>query len=370
MRTHLVGMVHTPFDAAVSSCAFTSKNVRLAAMIRSTGREVVTYWGGDKADVSLMSVEDQLRYFGEWSADQLPLVEWDSTLPYWVEFHDAAIRELRARLEPGDIIALAGGSISQRIVDEFSRDWTVVESGVGYNGPCRSGTFWCAESYSHLHWLYGSYGIGDGRPFDVVIPNMIRESEWEIGPSRGYTLFVGRLIARKGPHVAAQIATAAGLPLILAGAGVASQEPGRIVATDGTVIEGDVLHVGAVSGEMRRQLFAGAEVFIMPTLYIEPFGNSHIESQCSGVAAVGPDYGVFTETLPPEYRYRSLQQAVDAVNLARETRGQWWRDRVIAYCGVERCTRLYDEWFDRLETLRGGGTGWYTGFDTSGRPLG
>lgn len=348
---HLVGLPHTEFDAdKYSSCAFTAKAVRLTDMIRETGREVVVYWG--------MPMGRREEIFGEYSPNALPVIEWDANLHYWVEFHERVIGQIRSTIKPDDIVAVVGGAVSQCVVDAFSTEYTCIEPGVGYEGLCRD-TFACFESYAWMHNRYGAMGIGDGRAFDVVIPNAVNPAEWSLSDSGGYALFVGRLIARKGPHVAAQIAKAAGLPLVLAGAGVASLEPGRIVATDGTVVEGDVTHVGAVTGEDRRWLFARAEVLICPTLYIGPWEGVHAEAMMSGVGVVAPDYGVFTETVYEHYRYRTLSQAVDAVFWARETRGLGWRDRAIDLYSTEVCTRKYDAWLDRIESLRDGRNGWY-----------
>ena len=343
---------------AYSSCAFTAKAVRMAKMIRARGRECIVYWGGDMADVSCMSRDEQEQYFGAWDPSNLPVIEWDSKLEYWQVFHKRALKELTKRLDPDDIIGFIGGSISHELMSLFKTSHTICEPGVGYEGIWPD-TFACFESYAWMHNRYGAYGIGNGRSFDAVIPNAVDPADWDIGESKGYALFVGRLISRKGPHAAAQIANEAGLKLVLAGGGVASQEPGRIVATDGTVVEGDVEHVGALSGRERAALFAGAEVFICPTLYIGPWEGVHAEALMSGVPVVAPDYGVFTETLPRKFRYRMFREAVEAVQMARETRGGQWRDYAIDMFGIERCADMYDEWFSRLETLRNG-RGWYS----------
>lgn len=359
MTIHLVGLPHTQFDdQEFSFCAFTAKAVRTARMMRATGREVITYWGGDKADVSLMSRDEQASYFGEYTATSLPSIVWDPSIPCWLNFNSRAIAEVAKRIKPLDIVAIVGGAVSQSVVDYFKSTHTCIEPGVGYEGICKD-TFACFESYAWMHHRYGANWIGDGRSFDAVIPNAVDPDEWVMDKSDGYALFVGRLIARKGPHAAARIANDAGLKLILAGGGVKEQSEGRIVATDGTVIEGDVEHVGAFVGLERQSLFAKAEVFICPTIYIGPWEGVHAESQMSGVGVAAPDYGVFTESLPREYRYRNLKQAVEAVHRARETRGEFWRNRAIEMFSIARCTELYDDWLERLESLRDGRNGWY-----------
>lgn len=356
---HLIGLPHTQFDdQQYSACAFTAKAVRLARMLRSRARHVTVYWGGNLGDVSLMPTEVQRHYFGEWSAANLPSIQWDSNLPYWKDFHAVAQRELDDRLAPGDIIAFVGGSISHELMTRYQSQYTIVEPGIGYEGIWPQ-AFGCYESYAWMHNRYGAYGIGDGRAFDAVIPNAVDPNEWHLDDSEGYALFVGRLIYRKGPHVAAQIANAAGLKLLMAGGGVAEARPGRVVATDGTVIEGDVEHIGAVVGRDRAALFAKAEVFICPTLYIGPWEGVHAEAMMSGVPVVAPDYGVFTETLPLKHRYRSLRDAVTAVKEPTEPRGLRWREHAISLCSINRCADMYNDWFDRLESLTDGRNGWY-----------
>lgn len=351
---HLVGLPHTEFDKVrFSSCAFTAKAVRTVEMLEATGREVTVYWGDQ-----LMGKDWQVKNFGEYSADLLPVVEWDANLKYWREFNGMVAERIRASIKPGDIVALVGGPISQVIADEFRPTNTVIEPGVGYGGLCTN-TFACFESYAWMHNRYGEYRIGDGRPFDAVIPNAVDPADWSVADSDGYALFVGRLIHRKGPHVAAQISKAIGLPLVMAGGGVAKREPGRITATDGTLIEGDhVTHIGSVGGEDRRWLYAHAEVLICPTLYIGPWEGVHAEALMSGVPVIAPDYGAFTETIPVQFRYRNLKQAVAAYHLGKPYRGEYLRQHAIRNFGIEKCTSMYDSWFDRLESLQG--LGWYT----------
>ena len=356
---HLIGLPHTSFDAdRFSSCAYTAKAVRTVRMLRSLGRDVEVYWGGDgDGVVSCLAPRRQAHYWGEWRADVLPQVVWDFGRPEWVEFNANMIARVEERIEPGDVVAFV--MACPPVIDHFLPRNVCVEIGVGYEGLGR-GTFACFESYTWMHNRYGAHGIGDGRAFDAVIPNVVYPDEWDMGADEGYALFVGRLLQRKGPHVAAQIAERAGLRLLMAGAGVASNVRGRITAVDGTVIEGDhVTHVGAVGGQARRDLFAHAHVLICPTLYIGPWEGVHAEAMMSGVPVVAPDYGVFTETLPERQRYRMIRQAVDAVNDPVWERGQAWRDHATALCGPERCSTLYGEWFDRIDTLANAGPGWY-----------
>jgi glycosyltransferase involved in cell wall biosynthesis len=357
---HLIGLPHTQFDAnTYSSCAFTAKAVRTVQMWRNIGRDTTVYWAGDQADVTVISNDELVTFFGPYNPSRLPAVEWDPNLGYWQLFHERAINEIRARWQPGDWIAVVGGAISQPVIDAFPNTIRL-EPGVGYEGLARD-TFACFESYAWMHNRYGALGIGNGRFYDMVIPNAVDPDEWVIGQSDGYLLFVGRMIARKGPHVAAQIAERAGRRILFAGAGVTQVKRGLIRCQDGTLIEGDHCeYLGSVTGDDRRDLFSHADVLLMPTLYVEPWGGVHAEALMSGVPVVAPDFGVFTETLPFHRRFRTLGEAVAITNAAssvRDRTAEELRKKAIDQFGIDNCAAMYDEWFWRIDGLAHGG--WY-----------
>lgn len=364
MTIHVVGLPHTPFDVdAASACAFTAKTVRFTWMLEALGRDFIVYWGGDSSKhydqpryQSIMSTSEQLASFGAYDPAVLPVIDWDINLPYWKEFNQRTIERIRAIIQPGDWIAATGGAIHQPVVDAFPNHLRI-EPGVGYGGICQN-TFACFESYAWMHDRYGAHYIGNGRAFDAVIPNAVDPMEFVPGESRGYALFVGRLIQRKAPNVAAEIAGRVGLPLKIAGAGALTVEPGKIVATDGTTILGNVEYCGSVNLQARTDLYSHAEVMLVPTLYIGPWEGVHAEALMSDVGVVAPDYGVFTETLPRELRYRTIGEAVRAVATAREMRGSFREDAIKRF-SLQKCTEMYDEWFKRLDLLSG--EGWYGG---------
>jgi hypothetical protein len=134
-------------------------------------------------------------------------------------FNQRAIEAIRERIEPRDLILLSAGWTHKAIAAAFPNH-IVCEPGVGYEGIF---TNYCAfESYAWMHHVYALKGITDGRWFDAVIPNYFDPGDFPCHCSDGagdYLLFLGRLISRKGPHIASQIANACGLPLIVAGAG-------------------------------------------------------------------------------------------------------------------------------------------------------
>ena len=76
----------------------------------------------------------------------------------------------------------------------------------------------------------------------------------------------------------------------------------------------------------------------------------------SDVGVVAPDYGVFTETLERQYRYRYLSEALQCVRKARGMRGKGkFRQEAIDRFSLQTCTKQYAEWFNRLDLLSGKG---------------
>jgi glycosyltransferase involved in cell wall biosynthesis len=366
---HLVGLPHTSLNEDLySTCAFTTKAARWTKVLELIGRDVTAYWGGGPNTVNcevveLLSNDERIKFFGEDVGTRLPDIEWTTEKDYWAVFLYRAVREIKKRIKPGDIVALWMGALMQNVTDTFKSDHVVIEPAVGYEGIAPYGTFACFESYAWMHHRYGAYGINDGRAFDTVIPNFIRREQFKTGKDKGYALYAGRLIMRKGVHVAGDIAERAGLPLVVMGAGGKSFEDGVLTATDGTVIKPVDRYEGVADPTKRAEIMSHASVLITPTLYIEPFGTVHVEAMASGVPVIAPDYGVFTETVEPfvdGFRYRTPAQAAQQIEQIQqmELRGPHLRERTLERFSLEAVAPRFDEWLWRLESLRNGLDGW------------
>ena len=359
---HLIGFPHTRFDEdRYPTCAYTTKCVRLVEMLASVGRETTVYWGGDEAvshcadHVSVLSNEEQERFYGTDPNAPVMSISWDRNEAPWKMLNYRSIAALMARYQPGDTIMFLSGVNNEPIIDAIP-EAMYVEPCVGYTGISQR-AYRCFESYAWMHHLYGRYGIENGWPGDTVIPNYCRPADFVQSESKGYALYIGRLISRKGIEDAATIAAAAGLELVVAGDGAATVEDGRIVATDGTVMEHpNMRYVGIVGREERKHLMAEAAVTLVPTRYIGPFETVHAESLMSGVHVVTTDWGVFTETVDPAFRFRTVAQAVEAVDRAVEYRGRTLdgeslSDHAASRFSTDVCAKQYDEWLGRLQTL-------------------
>jgi glycosyltransferase involved in cell wall biosynthesis len=363
---HVVGLPHTQLTQEASVCAFTQKAWKFGKMMSRRGWQVVFYWGEDTtAECSnhfpLFTREEQERWFGPYDANTLPIVAgaWDANSEQYQVTNARAVEYLRDTAGKRDLLLLTGGLAQKPIADALPH-LTACEWAAGYSGWFAR--FVCFESHAWRHQMYGVAGIHDGRHYDTVIPNFFDPDEWRVADAKGdHLVFVGRLIARKGVQVAAEIARESGLPLLVAGSGAATWEDGKvIVCQDGTRIDGDVHYQGCVGGEERSRLMAEARAVLAPTLYIEPFGAVAVEAPLCGTPAITTDFGAFPETVEngvTGWRIRTLQEGVAAVEKAADLDPEALRARALERYSLNAVAPLYEDWFDRLDGLWDGG--WY-----------
>jgi len=158
--------------------------------------------------------------------------------------------------------------------------------------------------------------------------------------------------ARKGIDVLADIARRMpGLPIHVYGPGDTSpwsKSPPNL------------LFKGPVFGAERVEVVRRAHCMLMPTVFIEPFGNSGVEAQLCGTPLIGSSYGAFNETViegVTGFRCNTLADWVEAIKLSAAL------DRAtIARLARERYSKpvigkQYDRIFRQLQDLSG--AGWY-----------
>ena len=364
---HVVALPHTTLTEKDASCAYSMKLLKAVPMMRDQGFHVILY-GPDEIDcepdehVVVTTEADRLRwgYGGPNGYDTTKAFEWDANQPYWFESGTRTIDAMRERLPAdrrGHYLCLAT-STQGRIADAVSGPrWNnpiTCEWGVGYIGvDARS--FAAYESYAWMHHVYGILGIGDGRAFDQVIPNFFDATQSSVTrkPSADYVLFIGRIIQRKGPHVALEIAKRIGLPLMVAGPGAIEVTEGRIVGVDGVVLEGDVLYAGTVGFAQRNELMSNAAATIVPTLYIEPFGGVAVEAMLAGSPVLASDWGSFTEIVTPDVgaRFRTPRQGAEAFDLVQKLKRKDIRAAAKARYSQEAVGPMFTTWFSQLDHL-------------------
>lgn len=359
-RLHLVGLPFSCTDHSVTVCAFTTKAEKFLKMM--TGWDIFLYWG-DKNDcpctelITLHTEEDRVRWYGENYQDpnRMPIVcgDWGWDSDPWVHFNEGAIREIKQRFEPGDLILITGGYASHKVAEAFPGE-IVCEWAVGYEGWFSS--YCCFESYAWKSNRYGSSGVNDGRFFDAVIPNYFDPVEFpdQLHQKEDYLVYFGRMIYRKGITVAAEIAKRAEMPIKFAGSGVASFKNGIIETEDGNKLDGDVEYVGTVNAKERFELVSKAKASLCPTLYIEPFGGVAVEAQLAGTQPITTDFGAFPETVDRAFRFNTIREAVECVHKPKPA-PKYLRQNALDRFSLEAVKPMFEEWFYRLSTLHGEG---------------
>lgn len=365
MRVHLVALPHTDPTFDWSTCAYSGKIRRLGGMLTGQGHEVILY-GGERSDavvkelVTIVTDEDRQRWFGDETWRERVFDRWDPGDVAWRDMNAKAIAAIRERASPRDVIGIIAGRCQAEIVAAFPGHiaW---EWGVGYSGVL-PGTFRVFESHAWRAHVAGREHDDDFRAFDAVIPNAWAPGEFpRLGSGDGgYLLFIGRLIRRKGPDVAAAAARAIGARLVVAGQGVGTVQPGKITCADGTVLEGDVEYAGIVGPEERAQLYENAAATFVPTQYLEPFGGVSVESQLAGTPVIATPWGGLVENVrhgASGYLCSTLAQFVEGAAAAVTLDRAAIRVHALATWTTGIIAPQYDAHLRRLATLWN--DGWY-----------
>lgn len=133
-------------------------------------------------------------------------------------------------------------------------------------------------------------------------PRLIEQTKQQFGLEGRYVLFVGSVVARKNIGVLlrayAQLCSRMSEcpPLVLAGAND-TDEYDRLKALAGTLgISAMLRWTGYLGSEQLRGLYAGASLFVLPSLY-EGFGMPVLEAMVHGVPAIAARSGALGEVV-------------------------------------------------------------------------
>lgn len=368
MRLHVVALPHTETTEKYLHCAYTQKVVKFADMMTARGHEVYIYGAGEENEancvehISLVSPNEQLRWFGAWDEQSLwGQVDWSPNATPWVVMNARAVEAIRERADQRDLVLLTMGLSQKPIADALSH-MISVEWAVGYEGIAIEHRIF--ESYAWMHYLYGRwYQDEDGKPFDAVVPNYFDPEHFyavddPARPTReDFLLYIGRVISRKGVEEALEVARRAERKLVVVGPGVRHHQQGEII-TGEFLLKGDVEYAGVAGIEERKDLLARAHAVLTPTRYIEPFGGTAVEAMMSGTPSIATDWGAFTETVlegVSGYRMRTIREGVQAVERVAHLDPQTIQDYARSRYSLDAVAPQFERVFDRLQTRWGSG---------------
>lgn len=381
MRFHVLGICHTISNKEYLSCAFTQKVVKFCEMMtclsetdvqlkkNMSDEEIIKHptihhlihYGHNKsqtlADEQVDVMNDALldKVYGkyDWKSEMFRFGYEDEI---HLTFTANVKRELGKRVKNGDIILCFWGIGHRSLSEQFNGIALVVEPGIGYNPESCFAPYKVFESYACMHKYYGYSRIEHPTWYDCVIPNYFNSDDFYINENENneicgyrhktYYLYIGRIIKEKGLDVVLHLAKTKGFILLLVGQGKLSN-----IGYDEKTLPRNIKHIGFADLEKRKKLMHGAKGVFLPTMYIEPFGGTTVESMFCGTPVITTDWGVFNETVLhgiTGYRCRTLEHfeyAIDNVEyLDSNAIKQWANDNY----GYKKIRQMYEEYFDML----------------------
>ena len=344
MRVHLLALPNVQTTAAYSLDGFCTRTRLFAKLLKDLGHTVILY-GSEENDapcdtfVSCLTKSEQQAMLGE-----LPYQAYvpDVASPLCITFNSRAATRVRTTKQHGDVLATIGGS-AQVTVWEQNPELLFLEYSIGYRGICFGASARVFQSHSWRHVVHGFTGVDGGRLYDAVIPPWFPVADFPyVSNPDPYVVYCGRVTEVKGITTACKAAEAAGVPLVVIGHG----DPSLVTYGE---------FKGAVSDEARNQILAHATACLMPTGYLEPFGNVAAEAQLCGTPVIGPDYGAFVETIEQGvtgYRCTYLGEFVQAIHDCADLDRRVIRERAVRLYSEEAGRENYRQYFTRLEMLQ------------------
>jgi len=368
-RFHIMSLPHSKTVKNWGPCAFTMLTYRFCQMMMDCGHEVYHY-GTEGSDpsctehIEVLTEEVQKQAYGDWSQWKQLWIHNGKDLAY-TTFRKNAVEQLDRRKEPGDILLISNGNWLREISDKAGQGIATVEPFVGYLG-----FFAKYRVFPSYAWMHHMYGKASNRPntenfvignwYDAVIPHFFDPDDYTFEEKKeDYFLYLGRLIERKGIHVAVDLCKRIGAKLYVAGQPLYPdklEQSLKRVGVDGPNVE----YLGVLDEPSMDKWRSKARALIAPSIYIEPFGLIVPEALLSGTPVITTDWGAFPETVKHGevgYRCRTMDDFIWAANNVDKISPAACREYAIANFSMERIGKAYHEYFVKVHDLFG--KGWY-----------
>ncbi len=360
-RFHLLGLVHLPTSEEYMSCAFTQKNVKLCKMLLDMGHEVYLYGAENSTApctklIVTHTLKDIRDTWGEGDNRFEVGYNWHDKqfkhdfnakreLPT-MKFYSKAIQEINKVKKPDDFLIITQGAY-QKPVDEGVRLYLTIETGIGYRGSYTK--FRAFESSYIQNFTYGSqhpFQSINGNFYDRVIPNYFDEKDFPfVEKKEDWFLFMGRMIQRKGVHIAIKTVDAIGAKLKLAG-----QLSNEI---DLSQLSENCEYVGYADVKKRAELMGKAKAVFCPSTYLEPFCGVHAEAMLCGTPVITTNFGAFTDYVYDGvngYKCNTLNDFVSAAMSVGKLSPTIVKNTANKF-RMKNVSEEYQRWFDDLHQL-------------------
>jgi hypothetical protein len=311
---HVLGVAHTVPSEDYLLCAFTAKVLLFPEVIQPFGWHVIEYSNEGSESTArehvVILTKDRLRTLSKRKSREEPHDVDVGNTELREEFQRILVEKVRSRAKPGDVICHVWGP-NMEVYEKF-RSCHHVEICVGYTASPGL-PFRVYESSAWMHWHYGKAGQEDGHNYKWVIPSPIDADLWTLcSDPDDYAVFLGRIASRKGIETLVEIARRMPeLPIHAYG-------PGDL--SDWTIkAPPNLFFKGPVFGKARVDVVRRARCMLMPTAFIEPFGNSGVEAQLCGVPLLATSFGAFQETVVDGvtgFRCHTLADWIEAIHLS------------------------------------------------------
>ena len=318
----------------------------LAQGLRARGHEV-TVFAAPGSDPALGARELQVRYP---VISDVARSDVSMTPEWWLQEHHAYL-SLMLELRESDLdvvhnnslhylpVAMAASLQSPVVTTLHTPPTPWLESAIQAPRHCPV-VFAAVSGHTASAWRHVV-------PHATVVRNGVDTDRWRQGAGGGPAVWSGRLVPEKGPHLAAQAATLAGVPLRLAGPVLDTAYFDEMVRP---WLSRSVEHVGHLRTDELVELVGAASVSLVTPCWEEPYGLVVAESLSCGTPVAGFARGALPELVDPRHARLVAPGDVAALASALLRAAELDRDQARAHalstCSVEAMVDGYEALYE------------------------
>ncbi len=214
--------------------------------------------------------------------------------------------------------------------------------------------------YEYFPWVWFAAISERQRTLEIPLPRMAvihhgLDPSRYLGPTSAgdAVCFLGRLSEVKGPHIAIDVAEAAGVAIWVAGRIHADDEDPSFSAREVVprLERPHVRYLGPIGMEAKRELFCQARALLMPIKWEEPFGLVMIEAMLCGCPVVAFPRGSAPELIEEGVTGFLVEDARAMVEIIRDGLARFDRERcrsrAVERFGRDAMVASYERLYDR-----------------------